>query len=161
MSRFLLTFFSVLFLGQSPPPLVWAEESDGAEVMLLKNRYYPHKILKLIRDSKESVRLCLVVCDYTGDRADFSTRLIQELASQAKHGVLVEVILEGGKGNLGKANAKASQYLYDNGVTVYEDSETEFTRSNMLIVDQFTAVVGSTVWAKKIFEPVQRTEFMD
>jgi len=69
---------------------------------------------------------------------------------QSKRGVQVEVILERGLGDeLGEKNKTAWEYFYRSGVKVYDDADDHLTRCNMLIVDGFTTVLGTTDWTRQ------------
>lgn len=129
------------------------EEDEGTEIMLLENNQYVNQVMKLLHSSKTSIRLCLNFCYYSGDNKDVSTRLLDEIVFQAKRGVDVEVILDYGTGkNKGVKNKNARDYLYENGVKVYSGPLDRSLRSNLLIVDGFTCVVGTTVWTERSIE---------
>jgi len=131
-------------------PLHAGLESMGTEVLLLENISYTREVIKLIRNAEKSIYLCLFACQYTGAKEDIPTRLVQEVTVQSKRGVQVEVILERGLGDeLGKKNKSAMEYFYRSGVKVYDDADDHWTRGNMLIVDGFTTVLGTTDWTQQ------------
>ncbi|OVE73798.1 hypothetical protein BVX93_00825 [bacterium B13(2017)] len=146
IKNIILLLFCVISISFS----VFSYESVSTEVQLLKNRFYAKKVMKLIRSAKKNIRLSLNECEYFEDSKDISSRLLRELVLKAKRGVQVEVVLERGIGKeLGKKNKNAKKYLFDNGIIVYDDADDKINRNNILIVDDFTVIVGSTVWTEE------------
>jgi len=151
VKRFVLLYFflSYCFCNQY---LLYAEDSVEAEVLVLKNRFYAKKVLKLIRNASKNIRLVLSECEYSDSKKIISNILLEELVLQAKRGVRVEVILERGEGlEFGKKNVLAWNYLSKNGMKLYPDSKKFMSRVNFLVVDDFTSVVGSLTWTEKSF----------
>ncbi|EKD26347.1 MAG: phosphatidylserine/phosphatidylglycerophosphate/cardiolipin synthase-like protein [uncultured bacterium] len=138
----ILIFLFVFYLFS-----VFGEVSFSGEIQILQQKIYPRRVLKLIRDAKKNVKICMPACDYTENKDDLPSRFLKELVMLAKRGIHVEVILEGGYGEeLGKVNSKARRYLKQNGVLVFDDPEDKITGTNMLIVDDFTCIVGTFLW---------------
>ena len=99
-------------------------------------------------------------CEFLSDSENMASLLLHEIVNQAKRGVDVEVILEQGKGEESREKLKAAkEFLYFNGIKVYEDSGEVFTRWNMVIVDDFTSVVGTLVWTNESLEENEEMEF--
>ncbi len=129
---------------------LYAEDSVEAEVLVLKDRFYAKKVLKLIRNASKNIRLVLSECEYSSSKNIIPNILLEELVLQAKRGVMVEVILERGEGpEFGKKNVLAWNYLSRNGMQLYPDSKKFMSRMNFLVVDDFTSVVGSLTWTEK------------
>jgi len=139
--------------------ILHAEDSVEAEVLVLKNRSYAKKVLKLIRNASKNIRLVLSECEYSDSKEIIPNILLEELVLQAKRGVLVEVILERGDGKeFGQKNILAWNYLYNNGMKIYPDSKKIKSRINFLVVDDFTSLVGSLTWTEKSFDENRELE---
>lgn len=136
------------------------DESDIILVTILENRLYANRVIKLIRRAKINIRLSLYQCDYNFESGDIASQLVEEIVTQAKRGIKIEVILERGKGDvLGKKNQSAKDYFIKNGIDVYDDPDTTTMKNNMLIVDDFTCVVGTTVWSSESINKNNELEF--
>jgi phosphatidylserine/phosphatidylglycerophosphate/cardiolipin synthase-like enzyme len=135
-------------------------ESVSAEIQLMKNRFYAKRILRLIRGAQKNIRLCLSRIQYEARSDDIIYRMLNELVYQAKRGIHVEVILESGPPEGERpVNRQARRFLFENGILVYNDAKDRKTRCNMLIVDDFTSVVGTTEWTRESFFENNEMEF--
>lgn len=127
-----------------------ANTSISAEILILRNSFYVQKILKLIRGAKKNIRICMSECEYSKDSENIVSIILQEVVNQARRGISVEFILDQGTHlESVKKNRSAKDFLYFNGINIYEDAKDIQTRYNMLIVDDFTSVIGSTVWTEE------------
>ncbi len=104
---------------------------------------------KVIRDSKESIRLVLFEMAFYEEYPNTpSNVLIKELISAKKRGVKVEVILEvrEGEERTTKRNRRTGRILSEAGVDVIYDSPSKTTHAKLMIVDGTLTLVGSTNW---------------
>jgi phosphatidylserine/phosphatidylglycerophosphate/cardiolipin synthase-like enzyme len=129
------------------------EDSEGTEIQLLENNMYVPQVMKLLHSSKKNIRICLNTCNYSGNKKEVSTRFLNEVVLQARRGIDVEFILDAGTGkNKNIKNKNAKEYLYQNGIKVYDGPLNRTMRCNLVIVDEFTSIVGTAVWTEASIE---------
>jgi phosphatidylserine/phosphatidylglycerophosphate/cardiolipin synthase-like enzyme len=122
---------------------------DVKNMELLQDQGYFPEVLRLINSAQNSVRVCMFqAVFYPRQTASPSNQLLQALIAAHNRGVSVEVILDNG-GSLGEvaaSNTQSAQLLKKAGVAVFFDSEHVTTHTKFLVIDNATAVFGSTNW---------------
>lgn len=136
--------------------LVAATAGAGAapRVELVEPGAYVDTAVREIDGAKKSVVVGMYLFRLAGGRGDApATRLAEALARAQKRGVTVEVILDRGHDGADPAeggpegkNGAAYRYLRERGVTAAYDDLATVTHAKALVVDEETAVVGSSNW---------------
>ncbi len=130
------------------------EPDDVISLVVIENATYANRLLKLIRRSQSSLRLCLSACEFSEDTDALQARLLVEVVKQAKRGLDVEVILDSAP-----VNQAALEYLMRNGVKVFRMLREIPLKVNMLISDDYTCVTGSITWTKESLERNEELEY--
>ncbi|MBK9694320.1 MAG: hypothetical protein IPO76_02830 [Elusimicrobia bacterium] len=123
-------------------------------VELVEPGAYVDTAVREIDGAKKSVVVGMYLFRVAGGRGDApATQLAEALARAQKRGVAVEVILdrghEGGdpaEGGPEGKNGAAYRYLRERGVAARYDDLATVTHAKALVVDEETAVVGSSNW---------------
>lgn len=130
------------------------EPDDVISLVVIENSTYANRLLKLIRRTKASIRLCLSLCEFSEDSNALQARLLVEVVKQAKRGLDVEVILD-----YSPANQAALEHLIKNGIKVFRIRKETPLKANMLISDDYTCVTGSITWTKESLERNEELEY--
>ena len=130
------------------------EPDDVISLVVMENPTYANRVLKLIRRSQTSLRLCLSACEFSEDENALQARLLVEVVKQAQRGLDVEIILDSSP-----VNQAAMDYLIRNGIKVYRLRTEIPLKANMLVSDDYTSVTGSMTWTKESFERNEELEF--
>ena len=147
-------FIFLLFLCPFSPLFSAEEDSDLVSILVLQNRFYANRVLKLIRNAKESIRVSMSRCSYKPDSDDIATHLLEEVATQSKRGIIVEVVLDNSE-----ENQPALKYLEGSGVRIFSGKKGLLMNCNMVIIDDFTSVAGTTVWTSDSINKNNELEF--
>ncbi len=134
--------------------LVAAVAAAAPRVELLEPGTYAETAAREIDGAKKSVVVGMYLFRLTGGRGDApATRLAEALARARARGVTVEVILDRGhegadpaEGGPEGKNGAAYRYLRERGVAAAYDDLSTVTHAKALVVDEETAVVGSSNW---------------
>lgn len=130
-------------------PCTHASGLDVQHVELLQDQGYFPEVLRLINGAQNSIVVCMFqAVVYPGHPDSPSNQLLQGLIAAHKRGVRVEVVLDNG-GSLDEvaaSNAETARFLKKAGVAVFFDSEHVTTHTKFLVIDNATAVLGSTNW---------------
>lgn len=130
------------------------EPDDVISLVVIENATYANRLLKLIRRSQSSLRLCFSACEFSEDSEALQARLLVEVVKQAKRGLDVEVILDSAP-----VNQAALEYLMKNGIKVFRMLKEIPLKTNMLISDDYTSVTGSITWTKESLERNEELEY--
>lgn len=137
---------------------VWALGAAVAaaapRVELVEPGAYVDTAVREIDGAKKSVVVGMYLFRVAGGRGEApATRLAEALARAQKRGVKVEVILDRGhegadpaEGGPEGKNGAAYRYLRERGVAARYDDLATVTHAKALVVDEETAVVGSSNW---------------
>ena len=147
MKRILLT--PLLFLLLSTLYVSRAISLPAEDVQLITDTQYFQVAQKMIRESKESIRVMMFEMGYYEDHPNTpSNLLVKDLIEAKKRGVQVEVVLEvrEGEDRTTKRNRHTGKILSAGGVEVTYDSLFKTTHAKCMVVDGKLTLLGSTNW---------------
>ncbi len=147
MKKILRAILFLIFIPFLHIPLSHALPAE--DVQPVTDAHYFQTAQKIIRDSKESIRLILFEMAFYDEYPNTpSNLLIKELIEAKRRGVRVEVILEvrEGEDRTTKRNRRTGKILSEGGVDVIYDSLSKTTHAKLMIVDGSLTLVGSTNW---------------
>ena len=143
--------------------LLWPAlaRTAAAEARYIAPREYADVVKAEIDRATHSVTVCLYLFNLTTDETDSPTmKLAEALSSARARGARVEAILNGwahpgGGDEMGsepERNRAACDFLKQRGVDVFFSSGTALTHSKVVVVDEATAIIGSTNWSEAALE---------
>ncbi|RPJ11414.1 MAG: hypothetical protein EHM36_01455 [Deltaproteobacteria bacterium] len=138
-----LSLLISLFFGPSSHAL------PAEDVQLVTDSQYFQTAQKMIRESKESIRVMMFEMGYYDEHPNTpSNLLVKELIEAKKRGVKVEVILDvrEGENRTTKRNRHTGKVLSRGGVEVIYDPLSKTTHAKLMIVDGKMILMGSTNW---------------
>jgi phosphatidylserine/phosphatidylglycerophosphate/cardiolipin synthase-like enzyme len=130
-------------------PCTDAASLDVQHMELLQDQGYFPEVLRLINSAQNSVRVCMFqAVVYPGHPDSPSNQLVHGLVAAHKRGARVEVVLDNGGSlqEVAASNSETARFLKKAGVAVFFDSEHVTTHTKFLVIDNATAVLGSTNW---------------
>lgn len=130
------------------------EPDDVISMVVMENATYANRVLKLIRRTSASLRLCLSACEFSENSDALEARLLMEVVKQARRGLNIEIILDSSP-----VNQPAYDFLVRNGVKVFRMKKEIPLKVNMLVSDDYIGVTGSMTWTKESLERNEELEY--
>lgn len=136
--------------NKSAQNLIKIKGDNDIHGVFLRDSFYRHFTLKLLKESKKNIRLVMFFFTFEDEKKHATDKHMEEIINAKKRGVDIKIILdhqeEGDPKPTKLANKNAYEYLTKNKIPVTFDSEQRATHTKLLLIDDSHVVLGSHNW---------------